>query len=80
MTCEYAAFSLSRDKWRTGFGKELEAYRTKFQENFKLSPNASPGLFGGRKIEFSFRYQGACDDHRLRIFEERKVEFHIVSC
>ncbi len=31
-----------------------------FQEKFKLSPNASPGLFGGWKIEFGFRYQGAC--------------------
>ena len=39
---------------------QLVFYRTKFQEKFKLSPNASPGLFGGWKIEFGFRYQGAC--------------------
>ena len=70
VTCEYVAISLSRDKWHTAFGKEwkrpdyilgqLVFYRTKFQEKFKLSPNASPGLFGGWKIEFGFRYQGAC--------------------
>ena len=70
VTCEYAAISLSRDKWHTAFDKEwkgpdyilgqLVFYRTKFQEKFKLSPNASPGLFGGWKIEFGFRYQGTC--------------------
>ncbi len=70
VTCEYAAVLLSRDKWQTAFDKEwkgpdyilgqLVFYRTKFQEKFKLSPNASPGLFGGWKIEFGFRYQGTC--------------------
>ena len=39
---------------------QLVFYRTKFQEKFKLSPNASPGLFGGWKLEFGFRYQGTC--------------------
>ena len=70
VTCEYAAISMSRDRWQTAFDKEWKGpdyilgqlifYRTKFQEKFKLIPNASPGLFGGWKLEFGFRYQGAC--------------------
>ena len=49
VTCDYAAISLSRDKWQKAFNKEwkgpsyilgqLVFYRTKYQEKFKLSLN-----------------------------------------
>ena len=88
ITCEYAAIALSRDRWQTAFEKEwkgpdyilgqLVIYRTKFQEKFKLAPNASPGLFGGWKIEFGFRYQGACKVIDCEALKKGKLRIMLV--
>ena len=86
ITCDYAAISLSRDKWRTGFGKELEGTRLYLRPTCFLS-NQISREFQAQSQCFSwivrrledrvwFLLSRSLHDHRLRIFEERKVEFH----
>ena len=58
---------------------QLVFYRTKFQENFKLSPNASPGVFGGWKIEFGIHYHGACAIIDYESLKKGKLSFMLVS-
>ena len=79
---------MSKDKWQTAFNKDwkgpsyilgqLVFYRTKYQEKFKLSPNASPALFAGWKLEFEFRYQGTCKVVDYEALKKGKLSIMLV--
>ena len=64
----FAAIALSVDKWEKVFKTEFKGasyalgqlvfYRAKFQDKRKMSPNASPALMAGWKLECGVRYKG----------------------